>query len=78
MPTGRSFWARPKKNLHLACIKVDFSVKHITLNRTQSMLATPIMGSIVTHNIKDFRRTPEMKVQAITPADFLRLLRTSP
>lgn len=33
---------------------------------------------IVTHNIKDFRRTPEMKVQAITPADFLRLLRTSP
>lgn len=33
---------------------------------------------IVTHNIRDFRRVPELKVQAITPADFLKLLRTSP
>ena len=30
---------------------------------------------IVTHNIKDFRRVPELKVQAITPAVFLKLLR---
>lgn len=30
---------------------------------------------IVTHNVKDFRRAPELKVQAITPADFLKLLR---
>ena len=33
---------------------------------------------IVTHNIKDFRRTSELKVQAITPADFLNLLRSKP
>jgi len=32
---------------------------------------------IVTHNIKDFRRAEELKVQAIKPADFLNLLRTS-
>lgn len=31
---------------------------------------------IVTHNIKDFRRVEELKVQAITPGDFLRLLRS--
>ena len=31
---------------------------------------------IVTHNVKDFRRVPELKVQAITPADFLTLLRS--
>ena len=31
---------------------------------------------IVTHNIKDFRRVPELKVQAIKPADFLNLLRS--
>lgn len=31
---------------------------------------------IVTHNIKDFKRTPELKVQAITPAEFLRILRS--
>lgn len=31
---------------------------------------------IVTHNIKDFKRAPELKVQAITPADFLKLLRS--
>jgi len=31
---------------------------------------------IVTHNVKDFRRVPELKVQAITPADFLKLLRS--
>lgn len=33
---------------------------------------------IVTHNIKDFRRTSELKVEAITPADFLNLLRSKP
>lgn len=32
---------------------------------------------IVTHNVKDFRRTRELKVQAITPADFLTLLRSA-
>ena len=32
---------------------------------------------IVTHNVKDFRRVEELKVRAITPADFLRLLRSS-
>jgi predicted nucleic acid-binding protein len=31
---------------------------------------------IVTHNVKDFRRVPELKVQAIKPADFLNLLRS--
>lgn len=31
---------------------------------------------IVTHNVKDFRRVQELKVQAITPADFLKLLRS--
>jgi len=30
---------------------------------------------IVTHNIKDFSRSGELGVQAIRPADFLRLLR---
>jgi predicted nucleic acid-binding protein len=33
---------------------------------------------IVTHNVKDFRRVSELKVQAIVPADFLTLLRTQP
>ena len=33
---------------------------------------------IVTHNVKDFRRTGALKVQAITPADFLTLLRSTP
>jgi putative PIN family toxin of toxin-antitoxin system len=33
---------------------------------------------IVTHNIRDFSRVTELKVHAITPADFLKLLRTSP
>ena len=33
---------------------------------------------IVTHNIKDFRRAEELKVQAIKPADFLKLLRSRP
>jgi len=32
----------------------------------------------VTHNIRDFSRVPALKVHAITPADFLKLLRTSP
>lgn len=31
---------------------------------------------IVTHNIKDFRRSPELKVQAITPGRFLNILRS--
>ncbi len=31
---------------------------------------------IVTHNVKDFRRVEELKVQAITPAGFLNLLRS--
>lgn len=31
---------------------------------------------IVTHNIKDFRRTEELRVKAITPADFLQFLRS--
>ena len=30
---------------------------------------------IVTHNVKDFHRAPELKVNAITPANFLTLLR---
>lgn len=33
---------------------------------------------IVTHNVKDFRRVSELNVQAITPADFLKRLRTLP
>ena len=33
---------------------------------------------IVTHNVKDFRRVEELKVRAITPADFLGLLRSKP
>lgn len=32
---------------------------------------------IVTHNVNDFRRTLELKVQAIKPADFLKLLRST-
>jgi hypothetical protein len=32
--------------------------------------------TIVTHNVRDFRRAAELKVQAIKPADFLKLLRT--
>ncbi len=32
---------------------------------------------IVTHNVKDFRRAEGLNVQAITPAGFLKLLRTS-
>lgn len=31
---------------------------------------------IVTHNVKDFRRVAQLNVQAITPADFLNLLRS--
>ena len=30
---------------------------------------------IVTHNVKDFKRAPELKVQAVTPSEFLTLLR---
>ena len=32
-------------------------------------------GYIVTHNIKDFRRTEQLGVQAITPAEFLQILK---
>ncbi len=31
---------------------------------------------IVTHNVKDFKRAPELKMNAITPAEFLILLRS--
>lgn len=31
---------------------------------------------IVTHNVKDFRRVEELKMQAVTPAVFLNLLRS--
>ena len=31
---------------------------------------------IITHNVKDFKRAPELKVKAITPAEFLTLLRS--
>lgn len=31
---------------------------------------------IVTHNVRDFRRVPELTVKAIKPADFLNLLRS--
>ena len=33
---------------------------------------------IVTHNVKDFKRAPELKVNAVTPAEFLTLLRSKP
>lgn len=33
---------------------------------------------IVTHNIRDFRRVEALNVKAITPGDFLKLLRTKP
>jgi putative PIN family toxin of toxin-antitoxin system len=33
---------------------------------------------IVTHNVKDFRRVEELNIRAITPADFLKLLRSTP
>ena len=32
---------------------------------------------VVTHNVKDFKRAPELKVNAITPAEFLNLLRST-
>ena len=31
---------------------------------------------IITHNVKDFKRAQELKVNAITPAEFLTLLRS--
>lgn len=31
---------------------------------------------IVTHNVKDFKRAPILKVNAITPAEFLTLVRS--
>ena len=31
---------------------------------------------IVTHNVKDFRRSEQLHVQALTPADFLKTLRS--
>ncbi len=33
---------------------------------------------IVTHNVKDFRRTDGLGVKAVTPADFLQLLESPP
>ena len=33
---------------------------------------------IVTHNTRDFRRSNELKVQALTPAEFMKLLRSTP
>jgi len=33
---------------------------------------------LVTHNVRDFRRVTELGVEALTPADFLARLRTSP
>ena len=33
---------------------------------------------IVTHNVNNFRRTLELKVQAIIPAEFLTILRSKP
>ena len=33
---------------------------------------------IITHNVKDFRRAQELNVSAITPAEFLTLLRSKP
>ena len=33
-------------------------------------------GYIVTHNVKDFLRVEKLKVQAITPGNFLKLLRS--
>ena len=33
---------------------------------------------IITHNVKDFRRARELNVSAITPAEFLTLLRSKP
>lgn len=33
---------------------------------------------IVTHNVKDFRRAQELKVQAVTAAEFLKQLRSRP
>ncbi len=33
---------------------------------------------IVTHNVRDFRRVDSLGLNAITPADFLRLLRSKP
>jgi len=32
---------------------------------------------IVTHNIRDFRRTSELGINAIKPRDFLNLIRSS-
>jgi len=33
---------------------------------------------IITHNVKDFKRSHELNVSAITPAEFLTLLRSTP
>lgn len=33
---------------------------------------------IVTHNMRDFKRVEELKVKAITPGDFLKMLRSEP
>jgi hypothetical protein len=31
---------------------------------------------IVTHNVKDFKRTDSLRVKVITPGDFLQILRS--
>jgi len=33
---------------------------------------------IITHNVKDFKRAHDLNVTAITPAEFLTLLRSTP
>ena len=33
---------------------------------------------LVTHNLRDFRRVTELGIQAVTPADFLKVLRSTP
>jgi hypothetical protein len=43
--------------------------------RSKGCPSMPI-SAIVTHNIKNFRRSPELNVQAITPAKFLTILRS--
>ena len=60
-------------------------VSHRHTDMVQGLLAELCDGHggwvehvIVTHNVKDFRRIEELKVQAITPADFLQLLRRQP
>lgn len=72
-----------------AMATLQAALKRGRSTRTAVVLATPspvhaaalldkgyTVVDIVTHNMKDFRRVPELKVQAIKPADFLNLLRS--